>query len=127
MIVVARLIYAFLCGVSDLRFKDGPGTLSWLWKQWEAWDSLERDNFEAGRGTWAQQHARMVLTPACPVLATVAAVIECSPTASSKLLKTLAAVKWPASKRKYVHGKSVTLGLQRPERVIVEDGAAFGP
>ena len=64
--VVARLLYGFLWGVSGLKFKGGPGNFSRLRKQWEAWDALEGGAFEASRGTWAQQHTRMVLTPCIP-------------------------------------------------------------
>ena len=127
VIGVARLVYGFTASKSVVESEEGTGSLTWLWKQWGAWDARERESFTASRGTWSQQHKRPVLAPASPILAGEDTVVICSPAPVEMLRAALCSVKWPNSKHPYEWGKSATLGLQRPDQVIVDDGSCLGP
>ena len=65
----ARLIYGFTSSKPAVESKEGAGSLTWLWKQWVAWDARERKSFAAGGGTRTQRHEGPVLTPVFSPLA----------------------------------------------------------
>ena len=79
VIGVARLVYGFTASKSVVESEEGTGSLTWLWRQWGAWDARERESFTAGEDT----------------------VVICSPALVEKLRAALCSVKWPNLKHRY--------------------------